>query len=101
MDPVAACPGHVFRPQRGAELGLLRHAGLKQADGLKIDIQGLQPLQIVPGHLLYPQLGGHKVVHAGQRVIQLEDVGAAAHGGVGFAAVPRPARNAVRGPLWL
>ena len=50
---------------------------------------------------LQPQLLGHKVVHLSQSVVQLEDVGAAAHGAVGLAAEPHKMRSFHGDPVYL
>ena len=51
VDPVAADAAHKFRVHRGAEVGKIIRPALEQPDGIKIDIQRPEPLQIIPCHI--------------------------------------------------
>ena len=48
---LAADAAHKFRVHRGAEVGKIIRPALEQPDGIKIDIQRPEPLQIIPCHI--------------------------------------------------
>ena len=52
MDAVAADPSHKFRVHRRAEIGEVLRPALKQADGIKIDVQRPKAPQIIARDIL-------------------------------------------------